>query len=188
MIYGLMLRSRTTNVKLQHISDYADYAPTLFKHQLYTSIRKSRVEAMMQSGVIISGQNSGLEIKKRKPSKYYQLGCVQLFATPWTIARQAPLTMGFSRQEYRSGLPFPSGDLLNPEIKHRSPALQADSLLSELPGNPMLAKSLPKKGNPKSSAKLLCNPSTAPQLWGPKEKSKKLSRSLEGSLNELVTC
>ena len=49
-------------------------------------------------------------------------------ATPWTVAHQAPLSMGFSRQEYWSGLPFPSpGDLPNPGIKPRSPALQADS-------------------------------------------------------------
>ena len=49
--------------------------------------------------------------------------------TPWTVARQAPLSVGFSRQEYWSGLPFPSpGDLPDPGIKPRSPALQADSL------------------------------------------------------------
>ena len=55
------------------------------------------------------------------------------FASSWTIANQAPLSMGFSRQEYWSGLPFPTpGDLPNPGIKPRSPALQADSLLSEL--------------------------------------------------------
>ena len=48
---------------------------------------------------------------------------------PWTVARQAPLSMGFSRQEYWSALPFPSpGDLPDPGIKTRSPALQADSL------------------------------------------------------------
>ena len=52
--------------------------------------------------------------------------------TPWTVARQAPLYMGFSRQEYWSGLPFPSpGDLSNPGIEPIS-ALQADSLLTEL--------------------------------------------------------
>ena len=51
-----------------------------------------------------------------------------LFATPWTIACQAPLSMEFSRQEYWSGLPFPTpGDLPNPGIEPRSPALQADS-------------------------------------------------------------
>ena len=54
-------------------------------------------------------------------------------ATPWTLACQAPLSMGFYRQEYWSGLPFPSpGDLPNPGIKPRSPALQADSLPTEL--------------------------------------------------------
>ena len=54
-------------------------------------------------------------------------------ATPWTVARQAPLSMGFSRQIYGSGLPFPSpGDLPNPGIKPASPALQVDSLLTEL--------------------------------------------------------
>ena len=65
------------------------------------------------------------------------LSHVQLFATPWTVAHWAPLSMELSRQEYWSGLPFPSpGDLPNPGIKHRSPALQADSLPSELPGKP----------------------------------------------------
>ena len=59
-------------------------------------------------------------------------------ATPWTVAYQASPSMGFSRQEYRSGLPFPSpGDLPDPGIKLRSLALQADSLPSEPPGKPM---------------------------------------------------
>ena len=62
---------------------------------------------------------------------------VQLFVTPWTIARQAPLSMEFSMQEYWSGSPFPSpGDLPNPGIEPRFPALQADSLPSEPPGRP----------------------------------------------------
>ena len=60
---------------------------------------------------------------------------VQLFGTPWTVACQAPVSMGFFRQEYGSGLPFPfPGNLPNPGIKPRSPALQADSLQSEPPG------------------------------------------------------
>ena len=55
--------------------------------------------------------------------------------TPWTVAYQAPLSMGLSRQEYWSGLPFPSpGDLPNPGIEPRSPELQADFLLSAPPG------------------------------------------------------
>ena len=53
---------------------------------------------------------------------------VRLFVTAWTVARQAPLSMGFSRQEYWSGLPCPSpGDLSDPGIEPRSPTLQADS-------------------------------------------------------------
>ena len=61
--------------------------------------------------------------------------CLTL-VTPWTVACQASLSMGFSRQEYWSGLPFPSlGDLPNPGIEPESPALQADSLPAELPGN-----------------------------------------------------
>ena len=54
-------------------------------------------------------------------------------ASPWTVARQAPLSAGFSRQEYRSGLPFPSpGDLPDQGIEPRSPTLQADDLPTEL--------------------------------------------------------
>ena len=54
------------------------------------------------------------------------------FAIPWTVAHQAPLSMGFSIQEYWSGLPFPPlGDLPDPGIETGSPALQADSLPSE---------------------------------------------------------
>ena len=55
---------------------------------------------------------------------------------PWTVAYQVSLSMGFSRQEYWSGLPFPSpGDLPDPGIEPRSPELQADALTSEPPGN-----------------------------------------------------
>ena len=65
------------------------------------------------------------------------LSRVRLCANSWTIAYQAPRSMGFSRQEYWSGLPFPSpGDLHNPGIEPRSPALQTDALPSEPPGKP----------------------------------------------------
>ena len=65
------------------------------------------------------------------------LSHVRLFATPWTVGHQAPPSMGFSRQEYWSGLPFPSpGDLPDPGIEPGSPALQADALTSEPPGKP----------------------------------------------------
>ena len=60
------------------------------------------------------------------------LSCVWLFATPWAVAYQASPSMGFSRQEYWSGLPFPSpGDLPDPGIELRYPALEADALTSE---------------------------------------------------------
>ena len=63
------------------------------------------------------------------------LSHIRLFVTLWTVAYQAPLPMGFSRQEYWSGLPFPSpGDLPNPGIEPGSPTLQADALTSEPPG------------------------------------------------------
>ena len=57
----------------------------------------------------------------------YLLGCFQLFVTPWTVALQTPLFMGFPRQEYWIRLPFPSlENLPDPEMESRSPALQAD--------------------------------------------------------------
>ena len=60
------------------------------------------------------------------------LSCVRLFATPWTVACQTPLSMGFPRQEYWSGLPFPSpGDLPNPHLLH----WQVDSLPLSHQGN-----------------------------------------------------
>ena len=65
------------------------------------------------------------------------LSRVRLFATPWTVAHQAPLSIGFSRQGYWSGLPFPfPGDLLDPGIEPGSSALQADTLPFEPPGKP----------------------------------------------------
>ena len=69
--------------------------------------------------------------------KVKSLSCVRLFATLWSIAHQAPLSMGFSRQEYWSGLPFSSpGHLPNPGIEPRSPTLQTSALTSEPPGKP----------------------------------------------------
>ena len=69
------------------------------------------------------------------------LSRVQLFVTPWTIARLAPLSMEFFRQEYWSGLPFPSpGDLPDPGIKPVFPALRAENML---PGEHILLSILP---------------------------------------------
>ena len=71
--------------------------------------------------------------------KVTSLSHVRLFATPLTVAHQAPPSMGFSRQENWSGLPFPPpGDLPDPGIEPGSPALQADASLSEPPGKPII--------------------------------------------------
>ena len=80
----------------------------------------------------------------RHPKWHAQsLSCVWFFATPWTIAHQASLSMGFSRQESWSGLPFPSPvDLPDPRIEPGSPALQADALSSEPPGKQKLTLKL----------------------------------------------
>ena len=78
--------------------------------------------------------------------------------TPWTIVIQAPLPMGFPRQEYWSGLPFSSpGDLPNPRIEPGSPALQTDSLPSEPPGKPMITL---EEGKNQTSAQ-----KTAKKFW-----------------------
>ena len=78
-----------------------------------------------------------------------KIDTLQIFTTPWTLACQAPLSMKFSKQEYWSGLPFPSpGNLPDPGIKSRYPAMQADSLPSEPPGKPrytlQLSNSVPR--------------------------------------------
>ena len=73
----------------------------------------------------------------KEERKKVKLSRVRLFATLWTVAHQASPSMEFSRQEYRSGLPFPSpGDLPDPGIEQGYPALEADALTSEPPGKP----------------------------------------------------
>ena len=73
----------------------------------------------------------------RPMKKWVLVSLVWLFVTPRTVAHQVPLPMEFSRQEYWSGLPFPSlGDLPDPGIEPRSPALQEDPLQTEPPGKP----------------------------------------------------
>ena len=65
----------------------------------------------------------------------FMLSHVQLFVTLWTVAHQAPLSVGFSRQEYWSGLPFPpAGDIPDPGTKPTSPALVGGFFTTELPG------------------------------------------------------
>ena len=77
------------------------------------------------------------ELMVLSESEVNSLSHVRLFAAPWTVAHQAPQSMGFSRHKYWSSLPFPSpGDFPDPGIEPRSPALQADTLTSEPPGKP----------------------------------------------------
>ena len=91
------------------------------------------------SSLLLFGEASQLACAK---VHVFMLSCVWLFATPWTVAHQAPLSMGFSKQEYWSGLPCPPPrDLPDPGIKAASPAspaLQADFL----PGKPKCIPSL----------------------------------------------
>ena len=104
--------------------------PWTAAHQAPPSMGFSRQE--YSSGVPLPSPKENCESEKVK-----LLSRVLFFVIPWTIAYQASLSMGLSRQEYWSGLPFPSsGDLPDPGIKPRSPALQADALPSEPPGKP----------------------------------------------------
>ena len=104
----------------------------LFFSQLFISFLKQPfcLAALLFLGMIlVTASFTMLKVKVKSVSP------VWLFATPWTVAYQAPPSMGFSRQEYWSGLPFPSpGDLPYPGIEPGSPALQADALTSEPPG------------------------------------------------------
>ena len=86
------------------------------------------------------------------------LSHVRFFETPWTVAYQAPPSMGFSRQEYWSGVPFPSpGALLDPGIEPWSPAFQADALTSEPPGKPHMVESHINGSVSKFSTIFLCS-------------------------------
>ena len=89
-------------------------------------VHKSYDVALLAGGSLHSFMKVKVNVKS--------FSCVRLFATPWTVAYQAPPSMGFSRQEYWSGLPFPSPvDLPDPGIEPGSPTFQADALTSEPP-------------------------------------------------------
>ena len=112
---------------------------------LFKKIRDTEETFHAKMGTIKDRNGMGLteaEDSKKKWQEYAEgevksLSRVRLFATPWTVAYQASPSMGFSRQEYWSGLPFPSpGKLSDPGIEPRSPALEADTLTSEPPGKP----------------------------------------------------
>ena len=77
-----------------------------------------------------------MSVSPLKKWKCLSLNCVWLFATLWPVSHQTPLSMGFPREEYWSGLPFPSqGDLSNPGIEAKTPALAGRFFTAEQPGN-----------------------------------------------------
>ena len=105
-----------------------------------------QVSSWIQASKILSSQgpswrpnseaHQGRNVFQHKMSEVTE-SCPTL-STPWTVAQQFPPSMDFSRQEYWSALPFPSpGDLPEPRIEPRSPALQADAFLAEPPGKPL---------------------------------------------------
>ena len=119
----------------------------------YTPIRMAKIQ---------HGDNTRMW-SDRKRLHARMLSRVPLFVNPWPGVRQAALSMEFSRQEYCSGLPLPSpGNLSNPGIEPESPALQADSLPSELPGKPSSVLEVPKASVPSASTSPLLRP--APPL------------------------
>ena len=103
---------------------------------------KDTILKLMNSKIRFLIDNLATVKKKSEIESYFNFkGCVWPFVTPWTVTHQPPLPMGFSRQEFWGGLPFPSpGDLPNPGNEHRSLALQADSLPFEPLGKPSNSK------------------------------------------------
>ena len=131
------------NLKIGHFKIFREECKKILKSKTNKKTNKKQVSYRTPSQEMIfllwhprkstqrKWQNSYL-----KKVKVKSLSRVLLFATPWTVAYQTPPSMGFSRQQYWSGLPFPSpGDLPNPGIKPGSPTLQAYTLPSEPPGN-----------------------------------------------------
>ena len=117
-------------------------SPLLFASVLFSAICKASSDNHFAFCISFSWGWSWSQppIQCHERKKMKSLSHVPLFATPWTVAHQAPPSMELSRQEYWSGLPFPStGDLPYPGIEPRSPALHADSLLSEPLGNPTMS-------------------------------------------------
>jgi len=112
---------------------------------------------------LIHSSNQPTPLKKKMKS----FSRVQLFVTLWMVAYQAPPSMGFSRQEYWSGLPFPSpGNLHSPGIKPRFPALQADALLSEPPRKPQHHPTGLSSAHSPQSASLESTPMSLPFSLG----------------------
>ena len=109
--------------------------------------KKSSIYLNLKPQIVVSTTKKKRGGIKSIPDIYCKQVCAQfhshvrLFAIPWTVAHQAPLSMGFPKQEYWSGLPFPSpGDLHNPGIKLESPALAGRFFTTKPPGKPILTR------------------------------------------------
>ena len=107
--------------------------------QIYIYIRGFQGGSVVKNPPPNAGDLGSIPVSGTSMKRQCQLlSCVRLFETQWTVAHQALSSMGFFRQEYWSGLPFPPpGDLPHPGIEPGSPALQADCLWSEPPGKPV---------------------------------------------------
>ena len=128
---GESIKVKEMCIKLLRSTPFDD-SPFQFIRENILSIERRRILLENSESQGECGSSLSLKVKVKVKS----LSRVWLFATPWTVAHQAPPSMGFSSQEYCSGVPFPSpGDLPNPGIEPRSPAFQADTLTSEPPGN-----------------------------------------------------
>ena len=105
---------------------------------------KKQTDSNVHFKSMFSFSKTGADEKERKKVK--SLSHVRFLVTPWTVAYQAPPSMEFSRQEYCSGLPFPSpGDLTDPGIEPGSPALQENTFPSEPPREPPGAYEVPSE-------------------------------------------
>ena len=124
------------------------------------------IETILEYKVMLSNKIKNQHSKRAQGSRtcfwkivviVWSLSCVQLLKTPWTVAPEAPLSMGFPRQEYRSGLPCPSpGDLPDPGTEPVSPALAGTFFTTEPVGKPKPVSHIWFSGELHSNKSLLC--------------------------------
>ena len=130
-----------TELNYQYVEDVSIFCPKLKEpEKLFRKITWGHIKGTTEIHQIAWEQINVKQAALCVCGVAYPLSCVWLFATPWTVAHQAPLSMEFPRQEYWSGLPFPSlGDLPDPGIEPMSLSLlhwQEDSLPQAPPGKP----------------------------------------------------